>query len=76
MLQFDQIEKKIGSLIRFCKSLEAAKSELESKVQSLEAELQQKDETESKYSEQKAMIRNKIDGLLSKLDNLSELENE
>lgn len=76
MLQFDQIEKKIGSLIKFCKSLEAVNTELKEKVKTLETELQQKVETENKYSEQKAQIRSKIDGILKKLDNLSEIPTE
>jgi len=74
MLQFDQIEKKIGSLIKLCKSLEANNSELSAKVKSLEAELQKKVETENQYAGQKALIRSKIDGLLTKLDNLVEVK--
>ena len=76
MLQFDQIEKKIGTLIKFCKSLEAANSELIEKVKTLESALQQKVETENKYSEQKELIRSKIDGILIKLDSLTEMKTE
>jgi hypothetical protein len=74
MLQFDQIEKKIGSLIKLCKSLEASNIELAAQVKSLETELQKKVETENAYSEQKTMIRTKIDGLLTKLDTLTEIK--
>ena len=74
MLQFDQIEKKIVSLIKLCKSLENSNAELAVQVKSLETELQKKVETENAYSEQKAMIRTKIDGLLIKLDTLSEIK--
>ncbi len=73
MLQFDQIEKKIVSLIKLCKSLEASNAELAAQVKTMEAELQKKVEIEKTYSEQKAMIRSKIDALLTKLDALSEI---
>jgi hypothetical protein len=76
MLQFDQIEKKIGSLIKICKSLETSNNELAAQVKSLEIELQKKVETENAYSEQKVMIRSKIDGLLSKLDTLAEIKTQ
>ena len=39
MLQFDQIEQKIGNLIKRCSSLEGLNQELSDKVKSLEAEL-------------------------------------
>lgn len=74
MLQFDQIEKKIVGLIKLCKSLENSNAELTVQVKSLETELQKKAETENAYSEQKAMIRTKIDGLLIKLDTLNEIK--
>jgi hypothetical protein len=74
MLQFDQIEKKIVGLIKLCKSLENSNAELTVQVKSLETELQKKVETENAYSEQKAMIRTKIDGLLIKLDTLNEIK--
>jgi hypothetical protein len=71
MLQFDQIEQKIGNLIKRCSSLESLNQELSDKVKSLEAELKQKIETENKHSEQKALIRSKVDGILAKLNNLN-----
>lgn len=76
MLQFDQIEKKIVSLIKFCKSLEASNAELAAQVKNLETEVQKKVETENAYSEQKAMIRSKIDGLLTKLDTLTDIKTQ
>ena len=72
MLQFDQLEKKVGSLINQCKTLENLNFELSAKVKSLEAELTKKVETEKEYSEQKALIRSKVDNLLSKLSGLTE----
>ncbi|MDZ7832876.1 MAG: cell division protein ZapB [Desulfobacterales bacterium] len=71
MLQFDEIEQKVGKLVDQQKALEAKNAELAEKVETLEEELRKKTETENTYSEQKALIRSKIDGLLSKLNELS-----
>jgi len=76
MLQFDQIEQKVGSLITRCKSLENLNLEFSAKVKSLEAELKEKVETENKHSEQKALIRSKVDNILAKLNNLNDTKNE
>ncbi len=72
MFQFDQIEQKVGNLVTRCKSLENLNLELSGKVKSLEAELKKKVETENKHSEQKALIRSKVDNILAKLNNLNE----
>jgi hypothetical protein len=72
MHQFDQIEEKVGNLIERCSLLEKLNFELSAKVNSLEAELTEKVEIENKHSEQKALIRSKIDNLLLKLDNFNE----
>jgi len=71
MLQFDEVERKIGRLVEQCRSLKARNAELAEKVETLEEELRKKTEQENSYSEQKALIRSKIDGLLSKLDEFS-----
>ena len=72
MLQFDQIEQKVGSLIKKCKTLENLNFELSEKFKSLEAELNKKVKTENDYLEQKALIRSKVDNLLAKLNDLTE----
>lgn len=72
MRQFDQIEQKVGNLIKQCKSLENLNLEFSAKVKSLEAELKKKVEIENKHSEQKALIRSKVDNILAKLNNLNE----
>ena len=71
MRQFDEVERKLGHLVDQCKSLKAKNAELTEKVEALEEELRKKTEAENNYSEQKALIRSKIDGLLSKLDEFS-----
>ena len=71
--QFEEIEEKVDFLIELCKSLETTNSELQKKVESLESEIQSKTEAEYRNKEQKTMIRSRIDGILAKLSNFSEL---
>ena len=71
--QFGEIEHKVERLIENCKAQAAANSELKNKLTSLEEEIQGKDEAEKNYAEEKALIRSKIDGLLARLDDISEL---
>jgi cell division protein ZapB len=70
--QFEEIEQKVEKLIGVCQALEATKSELMSKVERLEKELQSKLDIEKQYGEEKDLIRSKIDGLLAKLQEISE----
>ena len=72
--QFEQIEQKVGKLIEVCKSLEATNLELRNKIRTLEQELQGKVEVENNYQEEKALIRSKIDGLLAKLEDITEAQ--
>ncbi len=71
--QFGEIEHKVERLIENCKTQAAANSELKNKLTSLEEEIQGKVEAEKNYAEEKALIRSKIDGLLARLDDISEL---
>ena len=71
--QFGEIEHKVERLIENCKAQAAANSELKNKLTSLEEEIQGKVEAENNYAEEKALIRSKIDGLLARLDDISEL---
>lgn len=70
--QFEEIERKVEKLIGVCKSLEATKTELMTKVEALEKELQGKVEIANRYAEEKDLIRSKIDGLLVRLEEISE----
>lgn len=70
--QFEEIERKVESLIKICKAHEATNSELKSKIKSLEEEIQGKVEAEKNYAEEKALIRSKIDGLLARFDEITE----
>ena len=71
--QFGEIEHKVERLIENCKTQSTANSELKNKLNSLEEEIQGKVEAENNYAEEKALIRSKIDGLLAKLDNISDI---
>ncbi len=72
MRQFDQIEQKVVRLIQLNKSFEAENTQLAKKVKTLETELQNRGNEENRFLEQKALIRSKIDGILAKLNGVSE----
>lgn len=72
--QFEEIEKKVGSLIEVNKSLEATNLELRNKIKRLEEELQGKVEAENNYAEERALIRSKIDSLLVRLEDVAKAE--
>jgi protein-arginine kinase activator protein McsA len=69
--QFEEIEQRVGKLIEICNALEATNLDQKNKIKSLEEEIQGKVEAEKSYAEEKALIRSKIDGLLVKLDKVS-----
>ena len=66
--QLDDIEQKIEKLIELSKSLESKNAELENKIVQLEQELQNRVEAERSYTEEKSLVRSKIDDLLIKLN--------
>ena len=72
--QFDEIEQKVGKLIDVYKSLEATNLEFKTKIERLEEELQGKVEAQNDYQEEKALIRSKVDNLLTRLEGLTETE--
>lgn len=72
--QFEEIEKKVERLIDFYKSLEATNLELRNKIKRLEEELQGKVDAETNYTQEKALIRSKIDSLLVRLEDITEVE--
>jgi protein-arginine kinase activator protein McsA len=72
--QFEEIEKKVESLIEVNKSLEATNLELRNKIKRLEEELQGKVEAENNYVEEKALIRSRIDSLLVRLEDFAKAE--
>ena len=72
--QFEEIEKKVENLINVCKSLKTTNLELRDKVERLEEELQGKDEAENNYAQERALIRSKIDGLLGRLEEMTDID--
>ena len=70
--QFAEIEQKVERLIEICKAHEATNLQLENKIRRLEEEIQGKVEAEKNYAEEKTLIRSKIDGLLARLDDISD----
>lgn len=72
--QFEEIEQKVERLIVICSSLEARNVQLVNTIASLEAELHIKSEALEKISQERTMIRSKIDKLLVKLENIAEMD--
>jgi len=70
--QFEEIEKKVEKLIDVLKSHETTNLELINKINKLEEELQGKNEVESSYSQERALIRSKIDSLLVRLGDIAD----
>jgi chromosome segregation ATPase len=70
--QFDEIEQRVERLIGVCKSHEATILELKTKIKDLEEELRTKVEAEKNFTEERDLIRSKIDTLLGRLEDISE----
>ena len=69
--EFDRIELKIDRLISICKSYEATNAQLKNRITKLEEELQAKVEAENRVNADKALIRNRIDSLIQKIEGIS-----
>ena len=70
--QFEEIEEKVEKLIDVLKSHETTNLELSNKINRLEEELQGKNEVESSYSQERTLIRSKIDSLLVRLGDITD----
>ena len=69
--KFDDIDNKVDELLEICRTLRTEKQELTGRIKQLESDLEQKIQTETRFSEQEAEIQTKIDGLLTKLDSFT-----
>ncbi len=74
MQQFEEIEQKVERLIAICGSLEAKNIQLGNTVSSLEEELRLKSDALETISEERTMIRSKVDTLLVMLENIAEMD--
>jgi len=74
MQQFEEIEQKVERLIAICSSLSDSNVQLKYTIAGLERELQIKSEALASFSEERTMIRSKIDTLLVKLENIAEMD--
>jgi len=72
LLQFDEIERKVETLIAAKNAIEAANTELRNENQRLSEELRGKIEAEKSYQEERDLIRSKIDNLLVRLEEMAE----
>ena len=72
--QFEKIEQKIERLIAERRELKATNQDLTRKVATLEEELQQNVQAENKITEERTLIRSKIDALLGKLNDMASEE--
>jgi regulator of replication initiation timing len=70
--QFSQIEQKVESLIKACKTLESENVELNNRLMRLEEDLQAKVAIVNDHAREKDMIRARIDSLLLKLGEITE----
>ena len=69
----ESLEGKIDHLLEIFDSLKLKNRELQTRVDKLEQELQDKTEAENRQAEQREIIQNKIESLLIKLKDFSEL---
>lgn len=69
--KFDDIDGKIDFVIELYQTLQQENSELMLKIKDLETQLDKKNIVEEEFSEQEALIKSKIDGLLKKLNYFS-----
>lgn len=71
--QLDDIDEKVDFLIELCRSLENTNSDLQAKIEELEFKIKGNDEDKERHLDQSVIVRSKVDGLLAKLNNYSEL---
>ena len=69
--KFDDIDDKIDLMMECCQSLQSENKVLLLRIETLKADLDGKITAETDNSEQEAVIRSKIEGLLAKLDAFS-----
>ena len=71
--QFEEIEKRVKRLVAGYQSLKEANSKFQIKIKKLEGELKTRTETENRNRAIKDKIRSKIENLLVKLEDITEV---
>jgi hypothetical protein len=69
--QFETIEARLEALIQLCREKEDQNKELISRVDELEEELRTKVEAEHRITEEKSLIRTRVDNLLKRLEDIT-----
>jgi hypothetical protein len=69
--QFDEIEKRVKRLMEICESLEVTNVELSNENNQIEEELLGKVKAEDNSEKERNLIRSKIEGLLTKLEDIT-----
>ena len=72
--QFQTIEARLDALIQICKEKDNLNKELSLRIEKLEEELRKKVEAEQRYTQEKALIRSKVDQLLMRLDEVAKAD--
>jgi len=72
--QFQTIEARLDALIQICKEKDNLNKELSLRIEKLEEELRTKAEAEQRYTQEKALIRSKVDQLLMRLDEVAKAD--
>lgn len=70
--QFESLSQKIESLIEACERYKAENSELKHNNENLMIQLQEKEASEKRSEELKALVRSKIDSLMGRLSQFTE----
>lgn len=65
---FGEIEKQIDALIDTCNQQSATIRDLQNQIDELELALQERQNLENCYNEEKTVVKQKIDNLLTKLE--------
>ena len=71
--QFDDIEQKVEFLIKLCSSLRDDNSKHKNRINELEMAIEKKSETERLDDEQREIIKGRVDSLLDRLKNFTEI---
>jgi len=72
--QFQAIEARLDALIQICKEKDNLNKELSLRIEKLEEELRTKAEAEQRYTQEKALVRSKVDQLLERLDEVAKAD--